>query len=168
MPDHEFLLERFDTPLGPVLLATDEDGCLRSLDWEDFSDRMNQLLRLHYGSYRLKPTDPVSGARRALEAYFAGDLAAIAGLPVRTSGTGFQNEVWAALRTIPAGETTTYAKLAALVGRPRAVRATGAANGANPVSIVVPCHRVIGSNGTLTGYGGGLERKRWLLQHERG
>ena len=85
---------------------------------------------------------------------------------MKTAGTAFQREVWAALRTIPTGETTTYGRLASQLGRPKAMRAVGMANGANPISIIVPCHRVIGANASLTGYGGGLERKRWLLRHE--
>ena len=103
----------------------------------------------------------------ALARFFAGDVEAIAPLAVRTNGTDFQRRVWAALRRIPAGRTTTYGELAATIGAPAASRAVGLANGANPIAIVVPCHRVIGANGTLTGYGGGLARKRWLLDHER-
>jgi methylated-DNA-[protein]-cysteine S-methyltransferase len=87
-------------------------------------------------------------------------------LPVKTAGTKFQREVWRALRYIPCGKTISYGELARRIGRPKAVRAVGLANGSNPIGVVVPCHRVIGSNGTLTGYGGGLHRKRWLLQHE--
>lgn len=104
--------------------------------------------------------------RRAISDYFAGDLAAIDTIPVATGGTSFQRDVWAALRTIRAGTTLSYGALARQLGHPKAVRATGMANGANPVAIVVPCHRVIGSDGTLTGYGGGINRKRWLLAHE--
>ena len=101
-----------------------------------------------------------------MEAYFAGNLAAIDEIRVETGGTPFQREVWAALRTIPAGTTLSYSALAVQIGRPKAVRAVGLANGANPISIVVPCHRVIGANNSLTGYGGGMQRKRWLLAHE--
>ena len=101
-----------------------------------------------------------------LQRYFAGELAAIDTLPVQTGGTAFQREVWRALREIPCGGTVSYAELAERIGRPTAVRAVGLANGSNPVGIVVPCHRVIGANGSLTGYGGGIERKRWLLEHE--
>jgi methylated-DNA-[protein]-cysteine S-methyltransferase len=101
-----------------------------------------------------------------VHAYFAGDLSAIERLAVVTGGTDFQREVWAALRRIPAGRTLSYGALATQLGRPKAVRAVGLANGANPIGIVVPCHRVIGADGSLTGYGGGLERKRWLLAHE--
>ncbi len=105
--------------------------------------------------------------RRDIQAYFDGDLTVLDRVPVRTGGTAFQNLVWAALRQIPAAMTTTYGRLAAQIGRPKACRAVGLANGANPVSIVVPCHRVIGADASLTGYGGGLDRKRWLLDHER-
>jgi methylated-DNA-[protein]-cysteine S-methyltransferase len=110
--------------------------------------------------------DPAGIAER-LRAYFAGDLAALEEVPVRFDrGTAFQREVWLALRTIPVGETISYAELARRVGRPGAFRAVGTANGQNPVAVVVPCHRVIAADGTLGGYGGGLERKRWLLGHE--
>jgi methylated-DNA-[protein]-cysteine S-methyltransferase len=108
-----------------------------------------------------------TAVRSALDAYFEGDLRAIDELPTVTAGTAFQREVWAALRTIPAGETLSYGALAARIGRPKAVRAVGLANGSNPIGLVVPCHRVIGADGSLTGYGGGMERKRWLLEHER-
>jgi methylated-DNA-[protein]-cysteine S-methyltransferase len=104
--------------------------------------------------------------KNAIERYFAGELAAIYALPIRTAGTAFQREVWSALREIPCGTTVSYAELAEQIGRPAAVRAVGLANGSNPIGVIVPCHRVIGSNGSLTGYGGGIERKRWLLEHE--
>ena len=107
--------------------------------------------------------EPVRGA---VEAYFDGDAQALDGLAVKTGGTAFQRSVWAALRDIPAGETRSYGQLAAAIGSPRAVRAAGLANGQNPIAVIVPCHRVIGANGTLTGYAGGLERKKWLLAHE--
>ena len=106
------------------------------------------------------------GVRAAVEAYFTGDVRALDAVPVKTAGTDFQKAVWAALRAIPAGETRSYGQLAAAIGSPKAVRAAGLANGQNPVAVIVPCHRVIGANGTLTGYAGGLERKRWLLAHE--
>ena len=104
---------------------------------------------------------------RAVEAYFEGDMAALTDLAIATGGTEFQRMVWDALCSIPAGETLSYGALAAKIGRPSATRAVGLANGANPIAIVVPCHRVIGANTSLTGYGGGIERKRWLLLHER-
>jgi methylated-DNA-[protein]-cysteine S-methyltransferase len=166
MTDHFFRVEQFSTVTGTMLLLTDDDDCVRALDWEDYAPRMHQLLRLQYGPVRLDPRTGVSPARRAIEAYYTGELASIDALPVKTGGTEFQREVWAALRTIPTGETTTYGRLAVKLGRPKAMRAVGMANGSNPISIIVPCHRVIGANASLTGYGGGIERKRWLLRHE--
>jgi methylated-DNA-[protein]-cysteine S-methyltransferase len=168
MDNHRFFVERVATPTGPMLLLTDARESLRALDWEDHEARMRRLLRLHYGDgdVRLEPRAETSKARRALEAYFGGALSALDALEVETGGTAFQREVWAALRAIRVGETTSYGRLAASIGRPKAVRAVGMANGANPIGIVVPCHRVIGADDSLTGYGGGLERKRWLLRHE--
>lgn len=166
MSDIRFFTEQFPTPIGTMLLMTDDDAQARALDWEDHAARMHQLLRQQYGAVRLEQKDGVSPVRRAIEAYFAGSLAAISDLPVKTAGTTFQREVWTALRGIPTGETTTYGCLAVQLGRPKAMRAVGMANGANPISIIVPCHRVIGANASLTGYGGGIERKRWLLRHE--
>jgi methylated-DNA-[protein]-cysteine S-methyltransferase len=166
MSDTRFFTETFATPTGTMLLLTDDEEQARALDWEDHAARLHQLLRLQYGAVRLEPKSGVSPIRRAIEAYYEGALTAVADLPVQTAGTAFQREVWAALRTIPTGETTTYGRLANRLGRPKAMRAVGMANGCNPVSIIVPCHRVIGANASLIGYGGGLERKRWLLQHE--
>ena len=102
----------------------------------------------------------------ALEAYFDGDLSAFDGLRLKTSGTEFQHRVWTALRTIPVGTTVSYATIAERIGNPKAMRAVGLANGANPIAIIVPCHRVIATNGNLTGFGGGLDNKLWLLRHE--
>jgi methylated-DNA-[protein]-cysteine S-methyltransferase len=166
MNDIHFFTEQFDTPTGPMLLLTDSDDKVRALDWEDYATRMHQLLRLQYGTVYLRPRPQASPARFAIESYYQGSLTEIVSIPVKTAGTAFQREVWAALRTIPTGETTTYGRLATRLGRPKAMRAVGMANGANPISIIVPCHRVIGANASLTGYGGGLERKRWLLRHE--
>ncbi len=101
-----------------------------------------------------------------MEAYFAGQRDALSQIAWRTAGTPFQQKVWRALAEIPVGTTISYGELARRVGSPAAVRAVGLANGANPVGVVVPCHRVIGADGSLTGYGGGLDRKRWLLEHE--
>jgi methylated-DNA-[protein]-cysteine S-methyltransferase len=162
-----FHLERLPTVTGDMLIVTDDQDRLRAVDWADYEARMTRLLRLHYGEdVILAEGRAPSSARYALEAYLAGDLAAIDTLPTETAGTPFQRAVWADLRAIPVGETLTYAALAARIGKPAAVRAVGAANGANPVGVVVPCHRVIGADGSLTGYGGGLQRKRWLLAHE--
>lgn len=161
------LLERRASPVGTMLIVTDTDGQLRALDFHDHEARMRELLRLQVGSFTLVDGPAPAGIRAALDDYFDGDLSAVDALPTTTGGTPFQRAVWAALRTIAAGSTLSYGELAARLGRPGASRAVGLANGSNPVSIVVPCHRVIGKNGTLTGYGGGLPRKRWLLEHER-
>jgi methylated-DNA-[protein]-cysteine S-methyltransferase len=104
-------------------------------------------------------------AREQLDAYFAGKLLSF-DLPLAPEGTPFQQRVWSALREIPFGDVVSYSDIARRIGAPAAVRAVGAANGRNPISIMIPCHRVVGANGSLTGYGGGLERKRWLLAHE--
>jgi methylated-DNA-[protein]-cysteine S-methyltransferase len=165
-----FRLETLETPTGTMLVVTDGAGVLRAADWDTHTERMNRLLRLHYGEgVRLEVRDGApSKAAQALAAYYAGDLAAIDSIETATAGTAFQREVWQALRSIPAGETLSYGGLAQRIGRDKAVRAVGLANGSNPVAIIVPCHRVIGANGSLTGYGGGLERKTWLLRHEGG
>lgn len=160
-------LDRIETPVGTVLLVVDPDGAVRALDFAGYEDRMHRLLHRHYGDAPLTEGRAPEAVREAVAAYFAGDHTALDGLEVKTAGTDFQRSVWAALREIPAGETRTYGQLAAAIGKPRAVRAAGLANGQNPVAVIVPCHRVIGANGTLTGYAGGLERKRWLLDHER-
>jgi methylated-DNA-[protein]-cysteine S-methyltransferase len=129
---------------------------------------MHRLLRLHYGDgFTLQEGAAPALITDALDAYFEGDADALGDVSVATRGTAFQREVWAALRTIPAGSTMSYGRLADRIGRDGASRAVGAANGANPIAIVVPCHRVIGANGTLTGYAGGLTHKQWLLDHER-
>lgn len=162
----QLILGRFPTPIGEALVVVDDLDVLRALDFADHEPRMRRLMSRHYGSTPLTP-GPVPGlVQAALERYFAGATDALAGLAWATNGTPFQREVWTALTTIPPGETRSYKKIAVQVGRPAAVRAVGLANGANPVALVAPCHRVIGADGSLTGYGGGLERKRWLLQHE--
>lgn len=163
-----FLLYRTETPLGQALLVTDEQGRLRALDWHDHEARMRQLMTRQYRSLaiRLRDTAEAPVAADALLRYFGGELHALDRLSVALGGTEFQRQVWHALRSIPAGHTLSYGELAKNIGRPAAVRAVGLANGANPVSLVLPCHRVIGSNSSLTGYGGGLHRKHWLLAHE--
>ena len=177
--------ETIDTPLGELEIITDPQGQLRALEWADFHHRLLQLLVRHYGpdqSSNISAALPAkSGAKpgfslhqesveqnikQRISDYFAGDLAAIDTLPVATAGTEFQRTVWKMLRTIPCGQIMTYGQMAAQLGNPGASRAVGLANGSNPISVVVPCHRVIGSNGTLTGYAGGVERKKWLLVHE--
>ena len=163
------LIDRIKTPIGELDIVADENDRLRAVEWTDHDDRMRQSLRLHYGKdgYELKKARNPSGFGAALSAYFDGEVAAIDRLKVATGGTEFQKSVWETLRSIPCGETITYATLAERVGCPKAIRAAGHANGDNPISVVIPCHRVIGTNGSLTGYGGGIERKRWLLAHEK-
>ncbi|MEX2032395.1 MAG: methylated-DNA--[protein]-cysteine S-methyltransferase, partial [Dehalococcoidia bacterium] len=165
----EFIVDRVPTPIGLALVAVDADERLRAFDWADYEERLLRLMDRYYGAgnVTLTPGRLPTAIRAALDAYFEGDLDALAGLPVRTGGTEFQREVWAALRTIPASQTLSYGALAARIGRPKAVRAVGLANGSNPIGLVVPCHRVIGADGSLTGYGGGIDRKRWLLAHEQ-
>jgi methylated-DNA-[protein]-cysteine S-methyltransferase len=130
---------------------------------------MLRLLKLHYrnSGYNLIPNAIPCDIRDKLKRYFAGDVRTIDDIAVETAGTAFQRSVWKELRNIPSGSPISYRTLAEQIDRPKAVRAVGLANGCNPIGIVVPCHRVIGANGSLTGYGGGLERKRWLLDHEQ-
>lgn len=147
------------SPLGRLLVAASPDGLVEIRFPQDGADPVPAT--------GWEPAArPAGEAVLQLQAYFAGDLQQF-DLPLAPEGTGFQQQVWAALRAIPYGETCTYAALAEAVGNPRAVRAVGLANGRNPLPIVVPCHRVVGSDGTLTGYAGGLARKAALLAHER-
>ena len=157
-------IHTFDSPIGPLTLA----------------ERAGRVCLLHFGpdGHSLDDTfqrwypgeacgrQPLPNLGERLQRYFGGELGALDNIPVELNGTEFQKKVWQALRRIPCGSTISYAELARRIGSAPAVRAVGAANGANPVAVIVPCHRVIGSNGSLTGYGGGLERKQWLLAHE--
>jgi methylated-DNA-[protein]-cysteine S-methyltransferase len=165
----ELRIDRVASPLGALSVVSDEHDRLRALDFEDHTARLERLLALHYGRgrYTVRAARAPATLSAPLAAFFAGEIAAIDAIAVETGGTDFQRRVWAALRRIPAGATTSYGRLANTIGCGNASRAVGLANGANPVVLVVPCHRVIGADGTLTGYGGGLERKRWLLAHER-
>jgi methylated-DNA-[protein]-cysteine S-methyltransferase len=170
--------QKIATPLGDLMLVADRQGRLRALDWVSHEVRLHKLLIQHcqsmvrYGQvackgFTLEPqAGDFYGLSAALRSYFSGQLSAIHQLPVFIAGTDFQHQVWQALCRIPCGSTLSYAELAASVGRPQARQAVGGANGANPLSIVVPCHRVIASKGHLSGYGGGIERKQWLLTHE--
>jgi len=162
-------IDRLPSPLGTLLLVCDDEGNLRGLHFDGDEGRMRQQLARHYGEggYNLTAGSAPIAISKAVKAYLAGDITAVDGIPVRADGTDFQKRVWTALRRIPAGTTATYGEIAAQIGQPTAVRAVGLANGSNPIGIVVPCHRVVGANGALTGYAGGLERKRWLLDHEQ-
>jgi methylated-DNA-[protein]-cysteine S-methyltransferase len=150
-----------ESPIG-ALLITAEDGALTRV-W--MTEQRHQVTEPD--PTWVRDEEPLLEVMRQLDEYFAGERTAF-DLPLAPAGTPFQREVWAALQTIPYGTTRSYGELADQIGRPGASRAVGLANGRNPISIVIPCHRVIGSNGTLTGYGGGLERKQWLLDLERG
>ena len=160
------ILDRVETPVGVALVVVDEKGVLRAFDFADYEPRMRKLMGRHYPGMDLNPGRAPDRLRAAVARYFEGDMDAFDGVAWATNGTDFQRKVWDALCTIPAGETLSYKGLAERIGKPSAMRAVGLANGSNPVAIVVPCHRVIGANGSLTGYGGGLPRKKWLLSHE--
>lgn len=165
----QLLVDRINTPVGELAIVVDELGRLRAVGFCEGHARMQQELGIGAKGQDLQLTaasDP-GGLSSALRRYFAGELRAIEGLPLVMEGTDFQRSVWRALQEIPCGETRSYGDIARRIGNPTAVRAVGLANGKNPIGIVVPCHRVIGQNGTLTGYGGGIERKRWLLAHEQ-
>jgi len=146
------------SPLGELLLVSDGES-LMGVYYEDHrrGPARNKNWRRDAG--------PFKQVENELAAFFAGELQAFS-VKLAPRGSNFQEEVWNELRRIPTGKTLTYAELAAKIGRPKAIRAVGAANARNPISIIVPCHRVVGSNGALTGYAGGLERKEWLLRHE--
>jgi len=159
-------LDVLATPIGEIDVVVDAEGRLRVLEFHDQPQRLARALRLHHQGQPVQTGATPAAVRDGLAAYFAGELAALKTVPWAIGGSAFQRQMWNALAEIPLGETTSYARLAERLGRPTAVRAVGAANGANPIAIVVPCHRVIGADGALTGYGGGVERKRWLLAHE--
>jgi len=156
------------SPLGEISFALSGD-LLCVLGFEVQRDqllaRLGRRFKVHPARAAESPV--IARVRDALARYFAGELRALEALPLDGGGTHFQTAVWSALREIPAGETRSYGQIAARIGKPRAVRAVGLANGKNPIALAVPCHRVIGADGSLTGYAGGLERKRWLLEHER-
>ncbi len=159
-------LTSLKTELGLIVLAATAQG-LCALDFAEQPAPIRQrLARAHPGA--TFGTGPHADAAAAkVKAYFAGELGALSELRVAPDGTEFQKEVWSALRKIPVGATSSYGQIAGQIGRPKAVRAVGAANGRNPIALVVPCHRVIAADGTLCGYAGGLWRKQWLLEHER-
>lgn len=159
------LVDRVAAPPGPIVVVAHATA-LVAMDFGAPEDRLWRQIHARFGNIECEPADDPLGASTALRAYLAGRLDALDHLPVDAGGTDFQRRVWAALRTIPAGRTWSYRRLAERIGQPTAVRAVGLANGANPLGILVPCHRVVGSDGSLTGYGGGLARKRWLLEHE--
>jgi methylated-DNA-[protein]-cysteine S-methyltransferase len=161
----ELLVDYIPSPIGTIVIVVDGDK-LCSLDFEDYTERMMRLLTRRYAEVRLKQVDDPHGFSARIKTYFAGDYDSLTAIPVKTGGTPFQQQVWTALREIPVGQTFAYSRLAARIGRPKAARAVGMTNALNPIAIVLPCHRVVGCNASLTGYAGGLDRKRWLLRHE--
>lgn len=163
-----FTTDKIDTPTGEMMIVTDSGGGLRALEWTDLEDRMTRLVGRQYKGQHitLKQGSAPACVKDALASYFGGELHALDNLVTEAGGTEFQRSVWAALRKIPVGQTRSYLEIAIAIGNPKGVRAIGLANGANPIGIVVPCHRVIGANGSMTGYGGGIARKQWLLKHE--
>ena len=160
------LADKIDTPIGEFIVVADEEGCLCALDWLSHEERLQKLLRRYFGDFTLMPARNPYDFANAMTAYFSGDTKIIDTLPVRLGGTSFQQRVWTELRRINCCTTISYSELARRIDRPNAMRAVGLANGSNPLSVVVPCHRVVGANGNLTGYGGAVERKRWLISHE--
>jgi methylated-DNA-[protein]-cysteine S-methyltransferase len=158
-------IDRISSPIGTILLVSDGIS-LCSLDFVDYETRLMALLHKRYASVQLIENVDPQGFSSKIRAYLAEDYACLDDLPVNAGGTDFQQQVWQALRTIPAGTTISYGELAIKIGKPSAARAVGMANSLNPIAIVVPCHRVIGAKAKLTGYAGGLQRKQWLLQHE--
>jgi methylated-DNA-[protein]-cysteine S-methyltransferase len=165
-PPERLVLQRFPTPIGESLIVADEQGVLRAFYWIEYEAALRRSLATQYGAIPLTAGAAPSALSTAFGAYFAGDIRALETAAWATGGTDFQRKVWTALAGSPAGGTLSYAALAAKLGQPTASRAVGLANGRNPICVALPCHRVIGATGDLTGYGGGLERKRWLLRHE--
>jgi len=169
MPACELVLERISlpAPIGQVLIVSDGHQVV-GLEFDAPEKRLLKLLRTRFGAaLSLHETAAWTPFSAPFRDYFAGDLHALDSVPVNAGGTAFQQRVWAALCQIPPGTTRTYGQIAAMIANPTAARAVGLANALNPVSLAIPCHRLIGSTGALTGYGGGIERKRWLLEHER-
>lgn len=162
------VLETIPTPIGAMLLAADAEGFLRAADFVGCEARLDRQLgrRLGSGGYAIVAGAVPAEITAAMRDYFAGSIAAIDGIAMKTGGTSFQREVWQALRAIPPGTPLAYGGLAARLGRPQSSRAVGHANGANPFCVIIPCHRLVGADGALTGYSGGTDRKRWLLEHE--
>jgi methylated-DNA-[protein]-cysteine S-methyltransferase len=161
----KLFIDKIDSAIGKILLVSDGEH-LCALDYADCESRMMMLLRRHYPGFQLRDTIDPQGFSGQIRAYLAGDINCINGISVDTGGTAFQQRVWSALRAIPPGTVFTYGELATKLGKPTAYRAVGTTNALNPIAIVIPCHRLVGANGALTGYAGGLERKHWLLQHE--
>jgi O-6-methylguanine DNA methyltransferase len=161
----DFTTEIIPSPIGALQLTTCDDEVV-GVDFEDSHERGRVALQRWFPQARFRPRPEASRAGAVLARYFTDPAADLGAIPIRLGGSDFQRSVWLALRGIGRGSVTSYAEIARRVERPAAVRAVGAANGANPIPVILPCHRVVGSDGSLTGFGGGLPRKRWLLAHE--
>jgi len=160
-------IDEVDSPIGVLSIVVEaESGALCRLEFDGLTRDSERALEARYGDVEWVRVEDPHGVASRLRMYFEGDVEALDTVPVSTAGTPFQERVWHALRGVRSGTTASYGDIAQALGRPGAARAVGLANGQNPVALVVPCHRIIGSDGTLTGYGGGLDRKRWLLAHE--
>lgn len=159
------ITDYYDSKIGRLIMAFKE-GTLCALDFGDYEDRYLRILTRGWPGHALVQKRNAFGFHSILSRYLAGDMSAFEEVDVILQGTDFQKQVWLSLRHIPAGRTISYTELAHQVGRPMAVRALGHANSLNPIALVLPCHRVIGKTGALTGYAGGLVRKEWLLRHE--
>jgi methylated-DNA-[protein]-cysteine S-methyltransferase len=162
---HCYLTERIETPIGPMVLVV-HDGVIVLLEFEDATDRIARQVKARFGDVELQKASNPFGLTDRIKAYFGGDIHAIDDLLTDGGGTDFERRVWAELRKIPAGKTVSYGDIARKLGDIQHSRAVGTANGKNPIAIVVPCHRVIGADGSMIGYGGGIARKEWLLRHE--
>jgi methylated-DNA-[protein]-cysteine S-methyltransferase len=162
---HCLLTEIIDTPIGDMALVA-RDGALLLLEFADAEGRVARERKARFGDHELQPATNPFGLSDVVRDYFAGELHAIDGVLTDGGGTDFERKVWAELRRIPCGQTVSYGAIARTLGDVGLSRAVGTANGRNPIAIVVPCHRVIGADGSMTGYGGGLQRKEWLLRHE--
>ncbi|MFD2207893.1 methylated-DNA--[protein]-cysteine S-methyltransferase [Kiloniella antarctica] len=166
MAEDSLLVSRHRSPIGEIVTFY-RDGILCHLDFTDCQIRWEKLLRRRFPQLSLIDVSVNSEMEERLMAYFAKETTAFTGVKLDTGGTDFQKEVWDALCKIPFGTTETYSSMATKIGKPKAIRAMAAANALNPISLIIPCHRIIGKDGSLTGYGGGLERKGKLLEHEK-
>lgn len=160
------LAQHLATPVGEITLVTYEAE-LMALSFAGRDQELRTYLERRISGYELQPATHESLSAKKILAYFNGELHALGELEVSPRGTEFQQSVWTALRDIQPGTTASYGEVAGAIGNPGASRAVGLANRHNPIALVVPCHRVIGANGKLTGFAGGIERKAWLLEHER-
>ena len=162
---HCFLTERIETPIGPMVLVA-KDGVILLFEFEDAAGRVVRQMKARFGDVELQSTSNPFGITETIKNYFAGDIHAFDNLLTDGGGTEFERRVWAELKRIPVGTTVSYGNIARKLGDLKHSRAVGTANGKNPIAIVVPCHRVIGADGSMIGYGGGIKRKEWLLRHE--